>query len=394
MALFKNLFFYSCLLFLIPLKAQSVSPQYETIKLGIAQSEKYLPLLQNKKVAVVGNQTSQLDGIHLVDDLIERGVKVMKVFSPEHGFRGKADAGESVTDGKDLKTGLPIISLYGDNKKPTASQLSGIAILVFDIQDVGARFYTYISTLHYMMEAAAEQNIPLIVLDRPNPNGSIVDGPVLEEKYKSFVGMHPIPVVHGMTIGEYALMINGEKWLKNGVQCDLTIIKCENYNRKMTYELPIMPSPNLPNMRSIYLYPSLCFFEGTVVSVGRGTLKPFQQIGHPAFRYYDYSFVPKPMDGAKDPKLKNKRCFGIDFTDRTAKSFKEMDRLDLSYLIEFYKNYPKQSQFFSNYFNLLAGNSSLQDDIKAGKTELQIRNRWEEGVTAFKKMREPYLLYP
>jgi len=375
-------------------EGMQTSSQDTSIILGIAQTDKYYPLLYNKKVAVVGNQSTQFNGNHLVDNLIKSGVDVIKVFSPEHGFRGKADAGEAVADGKDIITGLPIISLYGDNKKPTVAQMSGIDVIVFDIQDVGVRFYTYISTLHYVMEAAAEKNIPLILLDRPNPNGHFIDGPVLEKKYQSFVGMHPIPVVHGMTIGEYAQMINGEKWLKNGMQCELTVIRCENYERTMDYELPIMPSPNLPNMRSIYLYPSLCFFEGTVVSVGRGTLKPFQQIGHPVYRHYVYSFVPKPMEGAKDPKLKDMRCFGVDFSNRTAKSFKAMGRLDLSFLIEFYKNYPEHSSFFNNYFNLLAGNNTLQSDIKAGKTELQIRNSWSKGIADFKVMREVYLLYP
>jgi uncharacterized protein YbbC (DUF1343 family) len=266
-----------------------------SLKIGVEQTEEYLPLLKNKKVAVVGNHSSMLEDKHLVDFLIEKNVEVIKVFSPEHGFRGKADAGEKVTDAIDQKTGLPIVSLYGDNKKPTKAQLQAVDFILFDIQDVGVRFYTYISTLHYVMEAAAESNIPLIVLDRPNPNGHYVDGPILEKAYRSFVGMHPVPIVHGMTVGEYAQMINGEAWLSKGIQCDLTVVSCLEYKKSDVYALPIPPSPNLPNMRSIYLYPSLCLFEGTVVSVGRGTHKPFQQVGHPAFTSFAYTFMPESM---------------------------------------------------------------------------------------------------
>ncbi|MEX2380316.1 MAG: DUF1343 domain-containing protein [Vicingaceae bacterium] len=361
--------------------------------LGIEQTEKYLPLLKNKRIAVVGNHSSSIDGKHIVDLLLENQVEVLKVFSPEHGFRGKADAGEKVNDAIDQKTGLPIVSLYGDNKKPTNSQLQGVDLILFDIQDVGVRFYTYISTLHYVMEAAAENKIQLLVLDRPNPNGHYVDGPILEKRYSSFVGLHPVPIVHGMTVGEYAQMINGEKWLSEGIQCDLTVVACLNYKKSDVYELPIAPSPNLPNMRSIYLYPSLCLFEGTVVSVGRGTDKPFQQIGHPAFTYYPYTFLPEATEGAKNPKLEGKRCHGVDFTVRTAKSFRMMKRLDLSYLIDFYKSYPQKSRFFTDYFNLLAGTNQLQQAIVEGKTEMQIRSSWEEGIDNYQKMRTDYLIY-
>lgn len=373
-----------------PVNAQENSKQ---IVLGIERLEEYLPYIENKKVAVVANQSSVVNDRHLVDILLENGVNLLKVFSPEHGFRGKADAGEKVNDGLDSKTGLKVISLYGDNKKPTKSQLNEVEVIVFDLQDVGVRFYTYISTLHYVMEAAAENNIMVIVLDRPNPNGHFIDGPVLEEKFKSFVGMHPIPVVHGMSIGEYAKMINGEKWLKNAVECDLKVIACLNYKKSDVYELPVAPSPNLPNMRSVYLYPSLCFFEGTVVSVGRGTPKPFQQIGHPAFTSFSYTFTPEAMTGAKSPKLEGKACRGRDFTVRTAQSFRNMNRLDLSYLIEFYNLYPQKQNFFTSYFNLLAGTDQLQKDIIEGKTEMQIRKSWEKELEQFKIMRSPYLIY-
>jgi uncharacterized protein YbbC (DUF1343 family) len=364
-----------------------------SLKIGVEQTEEYLPLLKNKKVAVVGNHSSMLEDKHLVDFLIEKNVEVIKVFSPEHGFRGKADAGEKVTDAIDQKTGLPIVSLYGDNKKPTKAQLQAVDFILFDIQDVGVRFYTYISTLHYVMEAAAESNIPLIVLDRPNPNGHYVDGPILEKAYRSFVGMHPVPIVHGMTVGEYAQMINGEAWLSKGIQCDLTVVSCLEYKKSDLYALPIPPSPNLPNMRSIYLYPSLCLFEGTVVSVGRGTHKPFQQVGHPAFTSFAYTFMPESMVGAKSPKLEGKRCHGRDFTVRTAKSFRTMNRLDLSFLIEFYKLYPQKHTFFTNYFNLLAGTNQLKQAIIEGDTEKQIRDSWEVGIENYLKMRQPYLIY-
>lgn len=389
-----RLFFFSFLLtFLINEHSALLAQQSDSLTLGIEQTNKYLPLLANKNVAVIGNHSSKTDQTHLVDLLLKQQVKLVKVFSPEHGFRGNADAGEKVASANDPKTNLPIISLYGDNKKPTKTQLKGVDVLLFDIQDVGVRFYTYISTLHYVMEAAAENNIPLIVLDRPNPNGHYVDGPVLEPKFQSFVGMHPVPIVHGMTIGEYAQMINGEKWLDQGIQCNLTVIACLNYQKSVPYQLPVAPSPNLPNMRSIYLYPSICLFEGTVVSVGRGTSKPFQQIGHPAFTTFSYTFLPVSTAGAKSPKLEGKRCHGRDFTVRTAKSFRKMGRLDLSYLLEFYSLYPQKHTFFTEYFNLLAGNDQLKQAIIEGKTEKQIRDSWEEDIENYLKMRQPYLIY-
>ena len=352
----------------------------------------YLPRLIGKKVAVVVNQTSRVKDKHLVDMLLDKGVAITKIFSPEHGFRGVADAGQKVANQVDSQTGLPIISLYGKNKKPSQQDLSGVDILVFDIQDVGVRFYTYISTLHYVMEAAAESNIPVIVLDRPNPLGSFIDGPVLEEAFKSFVGMHPVPVVYGMTIGEYALMINGEKWLADGIKSDLQVIPLNNYTHSAQYILPVKPSPNLPNNMAIGHYPSLCFFEGTTVSVGRGTNKQFQVIGHPAYTGSDFSFAPVPMPGAKYPKNENLLCKGLDLSQVKP----HRTRLDLSYLINFYTNLKSQNVTFfndDNFFNLLAGTDQLKAQIIAGIQEEEIRAGWAAGLLDFKMTRKKYLLY-
>ncbi len=375
------------------------------IILGADNSTKYLPLLNNKKVGVVTNQTGILsNGTHLVDFLIEQKVQVTKIFAPEHGFRGTADAGELIKDGKDSKTGLPIISLYGNNKKPKPEQLAGIDVMIFDIQDVGARFYTYISTLHYVMEACAEQNIPLLVLDRPNPNIDIVDGPILEEEFKSFVGMHKIPVLHGMTIGEYAKMINGEKWLEKRIQCKLTVIPCENYTRNMTYSLPVKPSPNLPNDQSINLYASLCFFEGTNVSVGRGTEKQFQIYGSPYLKVGDnivdkdgtkqelvfnqYKFTPKPNEGAKDPLYNGIKCHGVDLSE-----IEKVNRLELKWLLNAYNETDDKSKFFNSFFTKLAGTKKLQQQTESGISEKEIRASWQEGLSKFKEMRKQYLIY-
>ncbi|WP_370478464.1 exo-beta-N-acetylmuramidase NamZ family protein [Tamlana flava] len=365
------------------------------IVVGANQIEKYLPILKGKRVGVVANQTSVIfnDGTctHLVDSLLSLKVNMVRVFAPEHGFRGTADAGEKVKDGIDTKTQLPIISLYGNNKKPSNGQLQDLDIIVFDIQDVGARFYTYISTLHYVMEACAENNIPLLVLDRPNPNGHYVDGSVLELEHKSFVGMHPVPVVHGMTIGEYAQMLNGEKWLANGVQCNLTVIPVENYSHNSSYSLPIKPSPNLPNDKAINLYPSLCFFEGTNVSAGRGTNKQFQIFGSPFLNpdQFNSEFTPKPNEGAKYPKHEGKVCYGKDLTQS-----KNLSALNLEWLIEAYNNTDKKSEFFNNFFVKLAGTEKLQQQIEQGLTEERIKATWTEGLSQFKKTRQKYLLYP
>lgn len=377
-------------------------------KAGAENFNVYLPLLDGKKVGVVTNQSGILNietenvvfkndikeyqrifkSHHLVDFLIERKIQVQKIYAPEHGFRGTADAGELIKDGKDTKTGLPIISLYGDNKKPKPEQLIGIDVLVFDLQDVGARFYTYISSLHYVMEACAENNISLIVLDRPNPNGGIVDGPILEKEFTSFVGMHPIPVLHGMTIGEYAKMINGEKWLKDGVQCNLTVVPNLNYTHEMVYSLPVKPSPNLPNDQSINLYASLCFFEGTNVSVGRGTEKQFQIYGSPFLAKTNFSFTPKPNFGAKDPMHNGKVCYGEDLS-----TIPKVNRLELKWLIKAYESTADKKTFFNSFFVKLAGTKKLQEQIEKGVSEVEIRESWEKGLAEFIKVREKYLIY-
>ncbi|GAA3776537.1 DUF1343 domain-containing protein [Flavobacterium ginsengiterrae] len=359
------------------------------IKTGADNYEKYLPLLKDKKIGIVTNQTGILSNkTHVVDFLLEKKIAVQTIFAPEHGFRGTADAGEHIVDGKDPKTGLPIISLYGDNKKPKPEQLAGIDIMIFDLQDVGARFYTYISSLHYVMEACAENNVPLIILDRPNPNGSIVDGPLLEKEFTSFVGMHPIPLLHGMTIGEYAQMVNGQKWLKNGAQCKLTVIPCIDYKRTMPYSLLVKPSPNLPNDQSINLYASLCLFEGTNVSMGRGTEQQFQIYGSPYLTKTNFSFTPKPNFGAKDPLYNGKECFGEDLT-----SYPKLTQLELKWLIKAYQNTSDKTKFFNAFFTKLAGTKKLQQQIEKGVSEKDIRAGWKKDLDAFKKMRTKYLIY-
>jgi uncharacterized protein YbbC (DUF1343 family) len=365
------------------------APEEKPLLTGAEQTELYLKHLQGKRVALVVNQTSIVGETHLVDTLLSHGVQIVTIFAPEHGFRGEADAGAYVKDAKDTKTGLPIVSLYGKNKKPSAEQLQGIDVLVFDIQDVGARFYTYISTMHYVMEAAAEQKKEVLILDRPNPNGHYVDGPVLEPEHKSFVGIHPIPIVHGLTVGELANMINGEKWLEGQRQAKITVIPVDNYTHNTPYSLPVKPSPNLPNQQAIMLYPSLCFFEGTNVSVGRGTPTPFQVIGSPFYKFKAFSFTPQPTPGAMEPPYKGQTCYGKDLTDpTTAQPF------TLAYLIDFYKNSTEQDKFFNNFFEKLAGTSELRKQIIAGKTEAEIRASWEPALANYKTLRKKYLLYP
>ncbi|WP_410743753.1 exo-beta-N-acetylmuramidase NamZ domain-containing protein [Flavobacterium sp. CG_9.10] len=369
------------------IKVTSISKN--DIKTGADNFDTYLPLLKDKKIGIVTNQTGILSNkTHLVDFLLGKDIAIKTIFAPEHGFRGTADAGEHVVDGRDPKTGLPIISLYGDNKKPKPEQLAGIEIMVFDLQDVGARFYTYISSLHYIMEACAENNIPLLILDRPNPNGSIVDGPILEKEFTSFVGMHPIPLLHGMSIGEYAQMINGEKWLKNGIQCKLTVIQCLYYNRKMNYSLPIKPSPNLPNDQAVNLYASLCLFEGTNVSVGRGTEKQFQIYGSPYLPKSDFTFTPKPNLGAQNPVYNGVLCYGEDLS-----TYLRVNKLELKWLIKAYTATPDKTKFFNSFFTKLAGTKKLQQQIESGNSEKEIRESWKKGLNEFKKMREKYLIY-
>lgn len=376
------------------------------IIIGAAQTEKYFNLIKNKRVGMIVNHTSVLysetDSLHLVDFLLESDINIQTIFAPEHGFRGTASAGETIKNGKDTKTGIDIISLYGKNKKPSKQQLENIDVLIFDIQDVGARFYTYISTMHYCMEAAAEYKKQIIILDRPNPNGFYVDGSIRESKYKSFVGMHPIPIVHGLTIGELAQMIEGEKWLENEVKAkvqlgeNLTIISCQNYSHKDKYTLPIAPSPNLPTQNSILLYPSLCLFEGTTMSVGRGTDFPFEAVGHPNFPKENstISFTPKPNEGAKYPPLENKLCYGIKYQAK-----KLENNFSLKPIIEFYQTMKdenlanKKDSFFNSYFNTLAGNDKLQVQIKEGLTEKEIKATWQKDLENYKIMRKKYLLY-
>ena len=358
----------------------------QKLVLGAERIDKILKTIDNKNIAIVGNQTSVVNQVHLVDTLISLNQKIISVFSPEHGFRGVEDAGAKVDNEIDKKTGLPIISLYGKNKKPTSEQLIGIDIIIFDIQDVGARFYTYISTLHYILEACSEKNIKVVILDRPNPNGHYVDGPILEEKYKSFVGMHQIPIVHGMTIGEYATMIVGEKWIENN--CNLEIIEMINYNRNDNYELPIKPSPNLPNSKSINLYPSLCLFEGTNVSVGRGTDKPFQHFGSPFLKFYSYAFQPKSGPGSKYPKHENKTCVG-----KNLENYPYLSSINLNWLIESYNQTNNKESFFNSFFDKLAGTDKLRTQIISGLNEKEIRSSWKTGLKEFKKTRTKYLLY-
>lgn len=366
------------------------------LRLGAERTEVYLPLLEAKSVGIVANQTSVIGRTHLVDTLLSLGIDVKSVFAPEHGFRGNASAGAKIADSKDPKTGLPIVSLYGSNYKPKPEMLEGFDVVIFDIQDVGTRFYTYISTMSYMMEACAENDIQMLVLDHPNPNGYYVDGPVLKKEFSSFVGLHKVPVVHGLTVGEYAKMVNREGWLKDSIQCNLTIVEMENYSHEMEYELPIAPSPNLPNQTAIYLYPSLCFFEGTEVSEGRGTDKPFQQFGYPKMPNGNTKFTPKSIDGvAKYPKLENKKCSGIDLSTIPLDSLRNMQQLNLNWLISTYQNYPEKDNFFkADFFDKLAGSSELREQIIAGRSADEIRATWQKDLEEFKVLREKYLLYP
>jgi len=360
---------------------------------GAMQTENYLPLLENKHVGVVANQTSIMDnGTHLIDTLLSYNIDIQCIFTPEHGFRGTADEGASIASGVDAKTGISIVSLYGKNKKPTAEQLQGIDILLFDLQDVGCRFYTYISTMTYVMEAAAENEIPVIVLDRPNPNGFYVDGPVLESENASFVGMHCVPIVYGLTIGEYALMVNGEQWLTANLQCDLTVIPLGNYERNTIYKLPVKPSPNLPNWESVYLYPSLCLFEGTDVSVGRGTDMPFQVYGHPAMTD-DFVFIPRTAEGHRAPLYSDKECHGKNLTEYAHNYQNNEQKLNLSWILDARTQLKDDDKFFNNYFIKLVGVADMQQKIDSGASEDEIRSSWKSGIDNYLIIREKYLIY-
>jgi uncharacterized protein YbbC (DUF1343 family) len=360
---------------------------------GSYQIDLYRGMIEGKSVAVVANQTSMTGQTHLVDNLLSIGINIKAIFTPEHGFRDMADAGEKIGNTNDPRTGIPIISLYGNHLKPTAEDINGIDVIIFDIQDVGARFYTYISTLHYILESCAENNIKCIVLDRPNPNGFYFDGNVLDTAYSSFVGMDPVPVVHGMTTGEYASMINGEGWLKGGKKCDLTVIRCRNYDHSTFYTLPVKPSPNLPNQNSVYLYPSICFFEGTRISLGRGTSYPFQVYGSPELPDKGFSFTPESVPGAKNPPLLGVKCYGTDLRDAIDKNLVPKPMLNLDWLIGAYKEFPQKDNFFTPYFDVLAGGPVLREQIQKGMTAKQIRESWKEDLENFSKIRDKYLLY-
>lgn len=361
---------------------------------GSSRTDLYFPQCKGKYIAVIANQTSLIGQTHLVDSLKKSGFKVKVVFAPEHGFRGMSGAGEHVQNSIDKATQIPIVSLYGNHLRPSENDLKGVNLMIFDIQDVGARFYTYISTLQYIMEASAELSIPLIVLDRPNPNGFYVDGPVLEKKFSSFVGMQQIPVVYGMTIGEYAQMLNGEKLLRKKKQCKLTVIPIQNYTQNSLYELPVPPSPNLPDMDAVYLYPSVCFFEGTSVSLGRGTSKPFRLLGYPENESGGISFIPQRIEGAAlYPPYRDTVCFGIDISGE-GKSIVEEPKIHLKWLLALYASFPDKGKFFNTFFDKLAGNDLLRKQILNNKTEEEIRKSWQPGIDKFKQVRKKYLLYP
>lgn len=388
----KNKFLH--ILFILTM-CSTLAAQETDIRVGAEQTERYLPSLRGKRVALVANHSSLIGKVHLVDTLVKVQVRLKKIFCPEHGFRGNDEAGEFIKNHVDVKSGIPVVSLYGNTKKPTEKDLKGIDVVLFDMQDVGVRFYTYISTMHYVMEACAEQDIPIIILDRPNPNGFYIDGPVLDPACKSFVGLHPVPIVHGMTIAEFAQMINGEKWLKDQVQCKLTIIPCLNYDHIKRYTLPVKPSPNLPNQQSIFLYPSLGLFEGTVVSVGRGTDFPFQIFGHPLLPDTGFSFIPIEKPGAsKNPPCKDQKCFGTDLRNIDTDSITSLQRINIEWLINVYTLFPDKNQFFNSYFQNLAGNTELRKQIESGLSADEIHSTWRKPLENFREIRKKYLIYP
>ena len=382
------------ILFIFLFSALTVNAQDNKVEVGAKSTNEYFPILKNKRVVVMANQTSMVGDEHLVDMLIRNKIKVVGIFSPEHGFRGTADAGEHVSSSIDEKTGTPIWSLYGSgSSKPSPENMVQFDVLLFDLQDVGLRFYTYYASMARLMDACAEHNKKMIVLDRPNPNGFYVDGPILDMQYKSGVGWLPIPVVHGMTLGELALMINGEKWLPESRVCDITVVSCKNYTHQTLYQLPIAPSPNLPNMKSIYLYPSTCLFEATPVSLGRGTEFPFQVYGHPNMKGYSFAFTPKSIPGAKNPPQLNRLCHGVDLRNMPDEEILEKG-LDLSYIIDAYNNLNLDDHFFCSFFEKLIGVSYVRKMIMEGKSANEIKAVWKDDVEKFKVQRKPYLLYP
>jgi len=374
-------------------RPESTPEQPDGVRTGAEQTEKYLPNIIDKSVALVANHTTLIGNTHSADSLLSLGVKITRIFAPEHGFRGEAGAGDLIDNSIDRKTGIPVISLYGSEKKPLPAYLDDIDIMIYDIQDVGVRFYTYISTMHYVMEACAEKGIPLIIFDRPNPLGYYVDGPVLDTSYKSFVGMHPVPVVYGMTAGELAQMINGEGWLKGGVQCNLTVIPCSGYSHNTYYTLPVSPSPNLNSMEAVYLYPSLCFFEGTQMSLGRGTDFPFRVIGHPEYPDKSFSFIPQRNMGNKNPVFLDTRCYGLDLRSMGLDTLRQMRQINLEWLIKVYSSMKLGGKFFTEYLDRLAGSAELRKQITAGKTAEEIRESWQPALMKFRSTRKKYLLY-
>jgi uncharacterized protein YbbC (DUF1343 family) len=386
--------FLLALLFLSPVLISQSSPiikEYTSVTIGATQFDQYLPKLKNKRVGVLTNVTGLVGKTSIVDTLLKLKVKIKKIFGPEHGFRSDSEAGETVKSNKDVKTGLPIISLYGSNKKPTKEQLKDIDVLIYDIQDIGVRFYTYISTMSYAMEACAENGKEFMVLDRPNPNGFYVDGPVLKPEYQSFLGLHAVPIVYGMTCGEYAKMVNGEGWLKNKVKCKLTVIGLKNYDRKASYQLPVNPSPNIPNAQAVLLYPGLGLFEGTPVSLGRGTPFPFQVIGLPGYPDTSFGFTPRPSKLSKEPKYVDQRCYGVDLRkDAYLKTHPK--QINISRVIQMYAKL-KREDFFESNFNYHVGNKELQMQIKENVSEAEIRKSWEADLEKFKLIRKKYLMY-
>jgi uncharacterized protein YbbC (DUF1343 family) len=378
------LFFSSC----------NTAPSQPAVCTGCERTELYLQKLNGKSVGLVANHTTVIGTEHLADFLIRQGIGLTRIFAPEHGFRGDADAGADIRNDVDAATGVPVVSLYGDKYKPTAADLQGIDIMIYDIQDVGVRFYTYISTLHYLMEACAENNIPLLILDRPDPLGYYVDGPILQNEFRSFVGLHPIPIVYGMTPGELALMINGEGWLKDGEKCNLQVIPCSGYDHNSRYQLPVNPSPNLNCMQAIYLYPSICLFEGTIMSLGRGTSSPFRVIGHPDYPDKDFSFIPKAGKSNQNPLLKDQTCYGIDLQNILLDSLKQINSIKLKWLIDVSRKMNRGKDFFIPYIDRLAGTEKFREQILQDLTERQIRQSWQRGLDDFCKKRTAYLLYP
>jgi len=380
-------------LILFPGSGCSTEIAEQKVITGAERMTEYMPLITGKTVALVANQTSLVGETHLVDTLRSLGFSIKVIFAPEHGFRDLADDGTTIQSGTDPMTGIEIVSLYTRKRKPAPEDLEGVDYVIFDIQDVGTRFYTYLTTMSYVMEACAENGVPMIILDRPNPNGYYTDGPILDTAFSSFVGIHPIPVVHGMTFGEYSAMVNGEGWLTGGIKCDVTVVGCMNYTHETLYQLPVKPSPNLPNMNSIYLYPSICFSEGTVMSCGRGTTFAFQVLGAPEMPDRGFSFIPEPMPGATNPRHKGLVCYGLDLRNALADGLVPAPGINLDWIISAYNDYPDKAKFFNGYFDTLAGGTSLREQIQQGKTAEEIKASWKSGLDSFNLIRNKYLMY-